>query len=207
MKIFRIDRQVGNWSETAAEALRSPEAAPLGVLPARLIADSAIVRNNRPVFLPDFARSGWIVEIRPAIHIGRLGKFIPVRFAERYILNVSLVSCLRQSDTSLPDPLADSFDGAITIGEPFPYIPDKSLEISVTFAPLSGDAAPIVKSANIPQDLLRLPETVALLSRYATLKSGDIILPASIGLTFPAAIGYSLTATLASTTALISRLK
>lgn len=207
MKIFRIDRQTDNWPETAAEALRSPEAAPLGVLPARLIADSAIVRNNRPVFLPDFARSGWIIEIRPAVHIGRLGKFIPARFAERYIQTVSLVSCLRHPDTTLPDPLADSFDGAITVGEQFPYVPGKSLEISATFAPLSGDTAPIVKTTTIPQDSLHLPETVALLSRYATLKSGDIILPASIGLTFPAAIGYSLTATLDSTSALISRLK
>ena len=42
-------------------------------------------------------------------------------------------------------------------------------------------------------EILHMADTVALLSRYATLKSGDLILPASVGLTFPVRLDYSLT--------------
>lgn len=198
MKIFRIDRDIADWPEEAATALLSPEAAPLGVLPARLVADSAVIRNNRPVFIPDFARERWMVDVRPAVHIGRLGKFISRRFAERYVEGFSLVACVRPDGGSLPDALTDSFDGAVTVGEMIP-VPDNgqvTLRVAYTPLPVRGgrqDAVTEEKSVEIDMQTLRISDTVALLSRYATLKSGDLILPASVGLTFPVRLDYSLT--------------
>lgn len=211
MKIFRIDRDIADWPEEAATALLSPEAAPLGVLPARLVADSAVIRNNRPVFIPDFAREGWVVDVRPAVHIGRLGKFISRRFAERYVEGFSLVACVRPEGGSLPDALTDSFDGAVTVGEVIP-VPDNgqvTLRVAYTPLPVRGgrqDAVAEEKSV-IDMDTLRISDTVALLSRYATLKSGDLILPASVGLTFPVRLDYSLTCEVDGRTVLSLRLK
>lgn len=211
MKIFRIDRDAACWPAAAADAIRTPEAVPSGVLPVRLVADSAVVRNNRPVFIPDFAREGWVVEVRPAIHIGRLGKFISGRFADRYVEGFSLVACVRPGGDSLPDALTDSFDGAITVGEmmALPTADSVSLEASFAPLPLRGVSRGEAKESGLVVDMesLHIADTVALLSRYATLKSGDIILPASVGLEFPVSLDHSLEASVDGVGVLSLRLK
>lgn len=211
MKIFRIDRQAGEWPLSAQEALETPEAVPAGALPARLLADSALVRNNRPVFVPDFAREGWVVEVVPAIHIGRLGKFISPRFALRHVGGFSLAAYLHPSDASAPDALTDSFDGAIVAGEPGPLPAGETLDLSALFGPLAGRAAQSGDSCETRVEVsvssLHIADTVALLSRYATLKSGDIILPASVGMSFPALLDHSLAASACGAFPLVTRLK
>lgn len=222
MKIFRIGRHAGVWPEKAAAALATPEAVPAGVLPVRLIADSAAVRNNRPVFVPDFAREGWVAEVLPAVHIGRLGKFISPRFAHRHISGFSLVVCLRRDGESLPDALTDSFDGAITLGEVIPLPPEGGrMAITARFGPLavrkegagsSDDAAVAAGSERVvevelPVESLHMADTVALLSRYATLKSGDVILPASADVVFPVMLDHHITAEVDGREVLTMRLK
>ena len=255
MKIFRVNRRVGEWPRKAEEALRTPYGAPLRALDVNVLADSAANRNNRPMFVPDFAREGWVVEVLPAVRIGRLGKFIAPRFAPRYIQDILLTAFLHQPDGDPVAPLACLFDGALTLGDPIPNSalcnPHSSeassadaaaiyrapttgtLHIEASLAPLShgaaspaSDAAPISRGAaadaatiiaDVDIEALRLPETIALLSRYCTLKSGDLILPASAAITFPALLNHQLTAactapscTASATTAapcLITRLK
>ncbi len=255
MKIFRVNRRVGEWPREAEEALRTPYGAPLRALDVNVLADSAANRNNRPMFVPDFAREGWVVEVLPAVRIGRLGKFIAPRFAHRYIQDILLTAFLHQPDGDPVAPLACLFDGALTLGDPIPNSafcnPHSSeassadaaaiyrapttgtLHIEASLAPLShgaaspaSDAAPISRGAaadaatiiaDVDIEALRLPETIALLSRYCTLKSGDLILPASAAITFPALLNHQLTAactapscTASATTAapcLITRLK
>ncbi|MDD6281615.1 MAG: hypothetical protein PUA76_08050 [Bacteroidales bacterium] len=255
MKIFRVNRRVGEWPREAEEALRTPYGAPLRALDVNVLADSAANRNNRPMFVPDFAREGWVVEVLPAVRIGRLGKFIAPWFAHRYIQDILLTAFLHQPDGDPVAPLACLFDGALTLGDPIPNSafcnPHSSeassadaaaiyrapttgtLHIEASLAPLShgaaspaSDAAPISRGAaadaatiiaDVDIEALRLPETIALLSRYCTLKSGDLILPASAAITFPALLNHQLTAactapscTASATTAapcLITRLK
>lgn len=213
MKIFRIDRQAGEWPRSANAALDTPEAVPARVLPARLLADSALVRNNRPVFVPDFAREGWVVEVLPAIIIERLGKFISPRFAHRHIGGFSLVGCLHPAGMSVPDALTDSFDGAIVAGEPGPLPTGETLRVTAKYEPLpskiAGQNSETAGGAQVEVALstLHIADTVALLSRYATLKSGDIILPASIGMSFPVSLDHSLTAAADGGFPLILRLK
>lgn len=255
MKIFRVNRRVGEWPREAEEALRTPYGAPLRALDVNVLADSAANRNNRPMFVPDFAREGWVVEVLPAVRIGRLGKFIAPRFAHRYIQDILLTAFLHQPDGDPVAPLACLFDGALTLGDPIPNSafcnPHSSeassadaaaiyrapttgtLHIEASLAPLShgaaspaSDVAPISRGAaadaatiiaDVDIEALRLPETIALLSRYCTLKSGDLILPASAAITFPALLNHQLTAactapscTASATTAapcLITRLK
>jgi len=189
MKIFRIDRRLESWPVAAREALVDTEATPGSVLPVRLIADSAVVRNNRPVFVPDFAREGWVLDVRPAVVVGRLGKFISARFAGRYVSGIMLAGCLRQEEPGGPDALTDSFDGAVVTGITYGYDSSRVLEIDAVFRNGSMEM-PVHKVIDCPA--LRIEDTIALLSRYSTLKSGDLILPASVGVTFPVKLNSSL---------------
>lgn len=213
MKIFRIERHAGEWPRAAKEALETPEAVPEGVLRVRLLADSALVRNNRPVFVPDFAREGWVVEVLPAIIIQRLGKFISPRFAHRHIGGFSLAACLHPAGMSVPDALTDSFDGAIVLGEPSAFPTGETLRVTALYEPLSSNGGRQQPESRrelhveIHLDALHIADTVALLSRYATLKSGDIILPASVGLSFPVILDHSLTASADGASLLSLRIK
>lgn len=213
MKIFRVERQAAEWPRSAKEALETPEGVPGGVLRVRLLADSAMLRNNRPVFVPDFAREGWVVEVFPAIIIQRLGKFIAPRFAHRHIGGFSLAACLHPVGMSVPDALTDSFDGAIVMGEPSAFPTGEALRVTARYEPLSlngGRQEPESRREShveIPLEALHIADTVALLSRYATLKSGDIILPASVGLSFPVILDHALTASADGASSLSLRIK
>lgn len=213
MKIFRIDRQAGEWPRAAATLLATPEAVCGGALPARLVADSAVVRNNRPVFVPDFAREGWVVEVLPAIHIERLGKFISPRFALRHVGRFSLVGCLRPAGKSVPDALTDSFDGAIVVGQTGSFPQGDTLSVTARFEPLpvvrpgAPTGATREERVEVEMASLHVADTIALLSRYATLKSGDMIIPASIGVSFPVSLDRSLAACADGAYPLVLRLK
>lgn len=87
MKILKFDRQI-------ADPLPPFREIPGGGIPVGLIPDSAINRNRLPVFIPDFAREGWRVELWLAARISRLGKFIAPRFSPRYIDGLSLCALL-----------------------------------------------------------------------------------------------------------------
>lgn len=194
-----------------AAALSSPEATPEMVIGARLIADSGVVRNNRPVFVPDFAlNQQWRLEVSPIVTIGRLGKYISPKFASRHIAGIGLAGYLRRDGENLPNALTDSFDGVIVIGEVFPYEEGrKSLAVTATMKTGVPDGEETLETNMLVElSKLHVEETVALVSRYATLKSGDVIMPIrNQALTFPVLLGSSLTATLDGEEALSLRLK
>lgn len=214
MKILKINRPSELWPARAAEALASSDANPLDCLAVSLLADSVVNRNDRPVFIPDFAREGWSMEILPAIHIGHQGKFIAPRFAWRYISGLSLTALLRPDDDRIfSNPLTWLFDGALTAG---PLVENwrkesETLSITMEYSPLPIGCRqpfePMTMSRQVNVGDLKIEETVALLSRFTTLKTGDLILPASVGLTVPVCLNTSLRASFAGSLPLITRLK
>lgn len=64
-----------------------------------------------------------------------------------------------------------------------------------------------VVEVELPVESLHMADTVALLSRYATLKSGDVILPASAGVVFPVMLDHHITAEVDGREVLTMRLK
>lgn len=118
MKVLRIDRQSGTWPCEAQEAIGQDVICPL---PVEMIADSAVNRNDRPVFVPDFAISGgWTLDILPVIHIGHQGKSIASRFAHRYVSGLSLAAQLHPASGSRFLPLYGAIDTAFTLGPALP---------------------------------------------------------------------------------------
>ena len=227
MKVIRADRMAGPLHPALAAAIADPEAVPLDLLRLQLIADSAIGRNNHPVFLPDFITAdpgAWVVEVIPAVQIGRLGKFIRPKFAARHISAILLAGWVRPATADSAAPITLLFDGALTRGVEMPLneiFPADSadscdensgnapLQIEAEYSPIRDASGENTKreSASIAREQIHAEDMVAFVSRFCTLKSGDIIIPASAGITFPVALDMRLRATLNGINALELRLK
>ena len=147
--------------------------------PAHLIwPDSCWLLSDRPLYIPDFApRFAAIPAL--AAKAGRLGKNVAPRFAGRYLTRwTSALIILPQSAIDLLDnggvPPADQycFDNAIVIGNWLlsDEIPPFDLYIS---NPRSSDAD---ISLSIAPDKEPVVRALCDLTRYNTLKMGDIIM-------------------------------
>lgn len=138
-----------------------------------VIADSAILRDGKPFFIPSWA-SQWSYRPVLAYRVGRLGKNIGCRFAMRYVDAVTValrvvpedaVATLRSRGMSTA--VAESFDGAVILGnwQPVPQNGAYTIEEESRQAETLPDVEDV---------LSRSVETV---SRYFMLKMGDILLP------------------------------
>lgn len=178
MKIIAIERESGVWPEAMQRALASSEAVAPEALPVSIIADTAVARPGFPMFVPDFARS-WRIGFMPAVGLGRLGKWIEPRFAPRYYSTLSLVARLLPPEGYIPagSALMSNIDGSLATA---PYIPLPEEGTDLTFRLEHTGQECTISTAE-----LRLPDTVALVSRYMTLRTGDILLPCLLPFTIP----------------------
>lgn len=186
MKTISIERYPdSDWTALAGVLASDQVVSPAGI-PVALIADSALVRVSTPLFVPDFARD-WLLQIVPFVTIGRLGKSIPERFAHRYTegfgLGVRLVP--PTSGAMVNAALAATFDGEFAPCEPV-EIPSENDVLRIECRQ-SGAACNEV-SVELPVADMHIDGAVALVSRYVTLKTGDIISPCLLPVTFPAVL-------------------
>lgn len=132
----------------------------------QLIADSAIVGAGRPLFLPDFAPS-WRARVGLAFKISRLGKDIAPRFVGRYV--DAFCACVQMVPEGMEGDEASGglFDNCMALGA-WRGLPDGDvIEVGI------GDSLHRVRV-----DEIAMPQAVAAVSRYATLKTGDVIVAA-----------------------------
>ena len=148
--------------------------------------DSAILKNGKHFYMPDFL--GQIdYEAEVVVRINQLGKSIPARFARRYYdaITVGIDFTARQMQRELiaagaPWELSKGFDGSAVLGEfrPVEQYDINNLDFSLTI----DDET--VQSANTSQMLFKVDEVIAYVSRFCTLKTGDLIFtgtPAGVG--------------------------
>ena len=140
-----------------------------------LIADSAVVTPPHPLFLPDFDTE-WEGRICPAYRIGRLGKTVDARFAPRYIDAYGLVLRLIPAGTDkalraagMPAGLDGMFDSALYTGA---WLPTEGVDMN---APLAVSCAGVDSVIN--SHFEAACKAVECVTRYATVKTGDIIIP------------------------------
>lgn len=129
-----------------------------------IIADSAIIRDGKPFFMPDFAEN-WVAEAVIAIRISRLGKNIGSKFASRYFDAITTALRIKPSDTSLcRTALYKSFDGSVIMGNWHPIDNPQSIiriaDNEYTFSLEDID----------------INNAISIISRYITLKIGDVII-------------------------------
>lgn len=153
--------------------------------------DSAIIKNGKHFYVPDFmGRIDYEAEL--VVRICKLGKSIPARFAYRYYDAVTVGIDFTARDMQMrlieagePWDLSKGFDGSATLGD-FRSVDGLDLK-NVDFSLTIDDR--VVQSANSSQMLFSVDEIIAYVSRFCTLKTGDLIFtgtPAGCG---PAPIG------------------
>ena len=149
--------------------------------------DSSILKNNKPFFLPDFS-SEVHYEVEVVIKIDRLGKGISTKFAPRYYSEVTVGIDItardlqnRFSKAGLPWELSKAFDGSAPLGKFVPVSAFKDIG-NIDFRLDINDKT--VQQSNTSDMIFGIDEIVSFVSRFFTLKTGDLIFsgtPSGVG--------------------------
>lgn len=150
-------------------------------------ADSALLKDHKPFFLPEeMGRVDYETEV--VVRICRLGKGIPERFAHRYYdaVTVGIDFTARDLQTrlrseGLPWELCKGFDGSAVIGDWVPVEQLQDVQNLRFHLDVNGQT---VQQGCTADMLYRIDELIAFISRYFTLKTGDLIYtgtPAGVG--------------------------
>ena len=141
-------------------------------------ADTALLRSHKPFFIPDdMGRIDYEAEI--VVRISRLGKTIPQRFAHRYYDAVTLgvdftarewQQQLRKA--GLPWDLCKGFDGSAAIGDWIDVHKLRNIQTLRFRLDINGCT---VQKGCTSDMLFQVDELIAYISRFFTLKTGDIL--------------------------------
>lgn len=140
--------------------------------------DSAILRKNRPFYIPSFSND-LHHEVELVIKIDRLGKNINSKFASRYYHSVGLGIDFtardlqnQLKDKGLPWEKSKAFDYSAAISDEF--ISTDALDIhNIDFRLLiNGEER---QHGNSAQMIFPFDELIENVSKYFTLKTGDLI--------------------------------
>lgn len=141
-------------------------------------ADSSLLKDRKPFFIPD--ELGTIeYEAEIVVRVCRLGKSISERFASRYYdavtvgIDFTARNLLRKlSQQGLPWDMSKSFDGAAVLGEWISK--DKFLDIQRLRFHLDVNGE--TKQEGCTSDMIyKVDEIISYISRFFTLKTGDLI--------------------------------
>ncbi|MDX2443295.1 MAG: fumarylacetoacetate hydrolase family protein [Bacteroidales bacterium] len=180
MKIICIGR---NYSEHAKE-LNNP-------LPEKPVffmkADSSILKNNKPFFLPDFSKDVHY-EVELVLKISKLGKNIAEKFAYRYYNEIGIGIDFTARDLQkeckskgLPWEIAKAFENSAPLGEFLPKENFSDLNNIKFHLDINNGA---VQQGNSGDMIFSFNKLISYLSQFFTLKTGDLIFtgtPAGVG--------------------------
>ena len=182
MKIFAIGKNYSLHNQELEGKEYKPEEPVIF-----LKADSSLLKDHKPFFIPtELGRVDYETEM--VVRICRLGKSIPQRFAHRYYDAVTVGIDFtardlqdRLKNAGLPWDLCKGFDGAAAIGEWIDK--EKFLDIQALHFHLDINGQ-TVQSGCTSDMLYKVDEIIAYISRFYTLKTGDILYtgtPAGVG--------------------------
>lgn len=150
-------------------------------------ADSALLKDHKPFFIPDWS-SRVDYETELVVRICRLGKGIPERFAHRYYDAVTVGIDFTARDLQetarqkgLPWTICKGFDGSAVIGDwvekdRFRNVQDLHFRLDI-----NGQT---VQEGFTGDMLYKVDALISYLSRFFTLKTGDLLYtgtPAGVG--------------------------
>ena len=140
--------------------------------------DSAVLLKQHPFVIPEFSNDIHH-EIELIVKINKVGKYIDTKFAHKYYDEISVGIDFTARDLQnqlkakgLPWEKAKAFDGSAVIGEFLPKSQFNSLE-NITFELTNNNRT--VQKGNASYMLWKIDELISYVSRYFTLKIGDII--------------------------------
>ena len=180
MKIICIGR---NYAEHAKELGNEVPTEPVIFLKP----DSAIIQKNQPFFIPEYSKEVHH-EVEVVIRINRLGKHIPEKFAHKYYQEIGIGIDFTARDLQqqlkqkgLPWEKAKGFDGSAPLGnfikkDQFPDINNLNFHLDI-----NGQT---VQKGNTQNMVFSIDQLISHVSRFFTLKIGDLIFtgtPSGVG--------------------------
>src|SRR5665647_1897563 len=173
MKIFAIGQ---NYSEHNKELNSAHPTEPVVFMKP----DSALLKNNKPFFIPDFTQE-LHYETELIIKFNRLGKNIDSKFSTRYFAEIGLGVDFTARDLQRklkaegkPWEICKAFDNSAVIGS-FISISEIEDVQSIQFRlDINGKT---VQNGNSADMIFPINELIAYVSRFFTIKIGDILLP------------------------------
>ena len=180
MKIFAIGQ---NYTEHNKELnSKHPDEPVVFMKP-----DTALLKNNKPFYIPDFTDE-LHYETELLIKINRLGKNIDSKFAHRYYSEIGLGVDFTARDLQRklkaegkPWEICKSFDNSAVIGDFLPVENIENIQDIYFHLDLNGKT---VQNGHSAQMIFPINELIAYVSRFFTLKIGDILFtgtPAGVG--------------------------
>lgn len=189
MKIIAIGR---NYAAHIAELNNEKPSQPVVFMKP----DTALLRNNAPFYYPEFSKDIHF-EVEVLIKINREGKYIDQKFAHKYYEEIGIGIDFTARDLQskckekgLPWEIAKAFNGSAPISE---FVSKEGHDLSNLNFSLKQNGE-LKQQGNTSLMLFPFDEIVAYVSKFFTLKKGDIIFtgtPAGVG---PIAIGDKLEA-------------
>ena len=173
MKIFAVGMNYVGYNKSLNEPLLKQDDPVIFTK-----ADSSLLKDRKPFFIPD--ELGTIeYEAEIVVRVCRLGKSISERFASRYYdavtvgIDFTARDLLRKlSQQGLPWDMSKSFDGAAALGEWVSK--DKFLDIQRLRFHLDVNGE--TKQEGCTSDMIyKVDEIISYISRFFTLKTGDLI--------------------------------
>lgn len=172
--------------------------------------DSSILKNNEPFFIPDFSNNIHY-EVELVLRVCKVGKNIQKQFAHRYYDQIGIGIDFTARDLQqqlkqkgLPWEICKAFDGSAPIGSFF--LVSSFLNVQdISFSLLKNGET--VQQGNSSQMIFTFDDLIVYISRFFTLKMGDLIYtgtPAGVG---PVAINDRLQAYIGKELALDMKVK
>lgn len=140
--------------------------------------DTALLKNNKPFFIPDFTDE-LHYETELIVKINRLGKNIAAKYANRYYSEIGLGVDFTARDLQRklkaegkPWEVCKAFDNSAVIGDFLPVEQLGNVQDIRFSLNLNGKTVQQGHSADM---IFAIDELIAYVSRFFTLKIGDIL--------------------------------
>ncbi len=140
--------------------------------------DSSLLKDGKPFFIPDFS-SEIHYETEIVVKIDRLGKNIAERFAYRYYNEITVGIDFTARDlqnklrtNGLPWEISKAFDNSAAIGDFIPVSRVEDMDAIPFHLDINGNK---VQEGNTRDMLFSIDKIIAYVSRFFTLKIGDLI--------------------------------
>ena len=171
MKIIAIGR---NYAEHAKELNNPVPTVPVIFMKP----DTAVLKDNKPFYHPEFS-TDIHHEIELVLKISKEGKHIAEKFASNYFDEIGLGVDFtardiqqKHKEKGLPWELAKAFDNSAPISKFIPKTDFKDLNNLNIRLNLNGKT---VQNGNTKDLLFSFEYIIAFVSKYITLKKGDLI--------------------------------
>ena len=140
--------------------------------------DTALLKNNKPFYIPDFTQE-LHYETELIVKINRLGKNIDASFSNRYYAEIGLGVDFTARDLQRklkaegkPWEISKAFDNSAVIGNFLPVSELGDVQNIQFRMDLNGKT---VQNGNSSDMIFQINELVAYVSRFFTVKIGDLL--------------------------------